>query len=370
MDFRLGGNAWGVHRVIQPHGGLPQAALKLDATLPPYDNEILVSLRRLQIDAASFRQLDEKHLSLRGLKGRSNPVEIAEPVLSVATGSPAAPRNDIAYKIYQIVAERGKMHNPVTNSGGVFLGKVSFVGPRHPLKKELKEGSEVISLVSLTLTPLTLEKISEVNTARDTVDATGHAIVFESGMVKKMPEDFNEGVALAALDVCGAPAQVKRLVRPGEKVLVIGLGKAGKTVAAMAHEMGGTVYGVDEDAKAVDWCAKNIPGHFAQINATAVQDVTGWVQTETRKSLVDVAVLATNIADTEMSAILPCRNGGRALFFGMQTSFQKVVLGAEGVGKDIQLLMGSGYVPGHADLMLNLLRNHKPLREWFEEKFT
>lgn len=338
MEFRLGGNSWGAHRVVTPQGGLPQAASYLNSDLPPYDNEIVVSLRKLQIDAASFYQLSGGGV--------------------------------VDQQIQKIVAERGKMHNPVTNSGGVFLGTVSFVGPRHPLKKELKEKDEVISLVSLTLTPLKLEKILRVDSKKDTVDVTGHAIVFESGMVAHLPNDFSEGVALAALDICGAAAQVKRLVRPGEKVLVVGLGKAGKTVATMAHSIGGTVFGIDENEEAVAWCQKNIPGHFSRINATHVQDVFGWVQTETRKALVDVTVLATNIADTEMSAILPCRNGGRALFFGMQTSFQKVVLGAEGVGKDIQLLMGSGYVPGHADLMLNLLRDQRPLREWFEEKFS
>jgi L-erythro-3,5-diaminohexanoate dehydrogenase len=188
-------------------------------------------------------------------------------------------------------------------------------------------------------------------------------------MVKRMPEDFSEGVALAAMDICGAPAQVKRLIHPRDKVLVVGLGKAGRSVVVQASQMGASVFGLDESEEAVVWCQKNVEGHFNRISASHVQDVHGWAAEETGKKLMDVTVSATSAPNTEMAAILPCREGGKALFFGMQTSFQKVVLGAEGVGKDIQLLMGSGYVPGHADLMFNLLRNHKPLRRWFEDKF-
>ena len=85
--------------------------------------------------------------------------------------------------------------------------------------------------------------------------------------------------------------------------------------------------------------------------------------------LFNKVVQVANVPETEMSAILSCCEGGEVLFFGMNTSFQRATLGVEGIGKDVKLLMGSGYVPGHDELMFDLLRNHKPLKEWFEEKF-
>ena len=45
-------------------------------------------------------------------------------------------------------------------------------------------------------------------------------------------------------------------------------------------------------------------------------------------------------------------------------------LGAEGVAKDITLLIGNGYVPGHADLALDLLRSEPCLRELFESRYA
>ncbi|MBI2339653.1 MAG: hypothetical protein HYU99_04715, partial [Deltaproteobacteria bacterium] len=136
-----------------------------------------------------------------------------------------------------------------------------------------------------------------------------------------------------------------------------------------AEEVGALVYGVDADLSAVAWCQANIKGHFAARDAAQPLEVYNWVNEMTRGALADMAVNSASCDGTEMSSVVSLRDGGKALFFGMRTSFQKTVLGAEGIGKDVILLMGSGYVPGHAELMLNLLRSHKPLKRWFEEKY-
>ncbi|MBI2339569.1 MAG: L-erythro-3,5-diaminohexanoate dehydrogenase [Deltaproteobacteria bacterium] len=358
MEFRPGGHPWGLNRVVKPKGVLPQSADRLEASLPIFDNEILVSVSKLQIDAASLRQL-------------MGEIPSSPPLSNLSAGCVAEGGGGgfLAQKILAIVAERGKMHNPKTNSGGVFLGTVEAIGPGHPQAKELRIGDPVVSLVSLTLTPLSIKEIGMVDEKKGQISVSGSAIVFESGSVRKMPADLSEGAVLAAWDVCGGPAQVKRTVREGEKILIIGLGKAGKAMACMAEEVGALVYGVDADLSAVAWCQANIKGHFAALDATHPMEVYTWVNEMTRGALADVAVNSASIEGTEMSGVVSCRDGGKALFFGMRTSFQKTVLGAEGIGKDVLLLMGSGYVPGHAELMLNLLRNHKPLQKWFEEKF-
>jgi len=329
----------GLHRVQKPSGFLPQAAKCLDASLPPYENEITVKVSMLQIDSASFKNLQNKGTS-------------------------------IATQICDIVSKSGKMHNPETNSGGVFLGNVSYVGSKHSLHQKIHEGDSVISLVSLSLTPLHIEKVIEVDFDRERVLIDGHAIIFESGMISLIPKNFKEGVALAALDICGAPAQTKRLVKKGDTLLVLGLGKAGKTIALQGELNGAHVLGIDPDPEAVLWCQKNLKGTFEKLDATNPVSVLEWVESKNRRSLLpDIVISAVNAPGCEISAILPVKQGGQVLFFGMNTSFGRAVLGAEGIGKDVTLLMGNGYVPGHADLMFNLLQDHKVLREWFEEKF-
>ena len=52
------GNRYGVHRVLEPEGVLPQPAIRLDNDFSEiYDNEILCDVATLNIDAASFTEL-------------------------------------------------------------------------------------------------------------------------------------------------------------------------------------------------------------------------------------------------------------------------------------------------------------------------
>ena len=123
------------------------------------------------------------------------------------------------------------MQNPVTGSGGMFIGTVARVGPRSK-GADLKAGDKIASLVSLSLTPLKIAKILKIHPEIDRVEVEAQAVLFESGIYAKLPEDMDEGLALAALDVAGAPAQAAKLVKPGQSVLILGAGgKSGMLVA-------------------------------------------------------------------------------------------------------------------------------------------
>jgi len=70
-----------------------------------------------------------------------------------------------------------------------------------------------------------------------------------------------------------------------------------------------------------------------------------------------------------MSAILPVKDDGTVYFFSMATSFTKAALGAEGCGKDINMIIGNGYTKGHAEITLNELRENPKIREMFDSKY-
>ena len=198
---QLKGNKYGTHRVIEPKGVLTQAAWKIDNDMTKrYSNEIICDVISLNIDSASFTQISE-----------------------VCGGD----EKKIGEMIMSIVAERGKQQNPVTGSGGMFIGKVAYIGD--DLKdRDLKVGDKIASLVSLSLTPLKIEKILAVHKEIDRVDIVGQAVLFESGIYAKLPDDMSEPLALAALDVAGAPAQARKLPKEGDSVLILGAnGKSG-----------------------------------------------------------------------------------------------------------------------------------------------
>lgn len=343
--MRPGGDHYGCHRVLSPPNVFPQAAERLDASLPAYEDEIVLKVDRLNLDSASFRQLKE-----------------------AAHGD----ERTMAREILQIVRARGKMHNPVTNSGGTLLGTVEEVGPAAQ-KKGFRKGERLVTLVSLTLTPLHLDGIEGIDMDREQVAVRGHAILFESGIAHRLPPDFPESLALAVFDVCGAPAWIPHLLKVGETVVVMGAGKAGVLVAAEARKKvgkGGHVIVLEKDTVSIE-SAKGLSFLEAVLEADLLdaRQTLKIVSQATGARMADLVVNCVNVPGTEMATILAAKRSGTALFFNMATRFQSAVLGAEGVGHETKLFMGNGYYPGHADLALNLVREFPDLRRWFEKRF-
>jgi L-erythro-3,5-diaminohexanoate dehydrogenase len=338
---------YGLSRVVGEKGVLPQRARKLDPSLPCREAELLIDVESLNIDAASFKQI----------KGEVG----AEPAR-------------IAARIQEIVRERGKMQNPVTGSGGMLLGRVKEIGPRHPAREVLKPGDRIATLVSLSLTPLVIEEIKAVHPEIDRVDIRGHAILFASGIYAKLPTDMPDTLVLAALDVCGAPALVARYVRPGMTVAVLGAGKSGALCLAQARrdlQGKGRLLALDISEKALEALSGiGLCDVALKVDATQGVDVMEAVSRATGGGLCDLVVNCASVGNTEMASILSVKDGGTVIFFSMATSFTAAALGAEGVGKDVTMLVGNGYAPGHADLTLDLLRAEPALRKLFETRYV
>ena len=346
--MRPNGNRYGTHRVVEPLGTLPQPAQKLDNTMEIYDNEMLIDVSALNIDSASYTQI------------RHACSDDAEQMKKM---------------ILSIVDERGKMQNPVTGSGGMLIGTVREIGPNFRSNTRVKVGDRIATLVSLSLTPLKIKEIKHLDPQHDQVDVDAQAILFESGLVAVLPPDMPERLALAALDVAGAPAQVDRLVTEGDIVCLIGGGgKSGILCCYQAMQNVGP-YG---KVIVVEYSEKNaqrikdmgLATDVIVADATNVMDVYNKVMAITGGRGTDVTINNVNVPNTEMTSILITKGRGCVYFFSMATSFTRAALGAEGVGKDISLIVGNGYARGHAELTLNILRESEPIRRLFEELYA
>ncbi len=333
---------YGLSRVVGQAGILPQQANRLDPSLPLREDELLVDVDTLNVDAASFRQLERR-----------------------ADGDSA----EMIEAIRSIVRQRGKLQNPVTGSGGMLLGTVREVGREHPAAGRVAPGARVATLVSLTLTPLELSRIESIDMRSDRVRVRGHAILFASGLFVELPNDLPEGLALGALDVCGAPALTARHVRRGDRVLVIGAGKSGALCCAQAKRSGASqVLAYDVSRPAVEELAQLGYAEPLVGDATQGLEVLRAVERATGGQLCDLVINVASVARTEMGGLLSVREGGTVLFFSMATSFAQAALGAEGIGKDATLLIGNGYARGHAELTLQLLRDEPKLRALLEKR--
>jgi L-erythro-3,5-diaminohexanoate dehydrogenase len=334
----------GLHRVLEPAGALPQAAARLDASPAIGPDEVRLRVSRLNLDAASFRQLATKH-----------------------AGDGGAVRREVL----EIVEARGKMQNPVTGSGGMLVGVVDEVGPASPLG--LSVGDRVASLVSLSLTPLRItDGLADWDGRSEQVPAQGHAILFGRSIAARLPDDLPGELAMAVLDVCGAPALVHRVVAGYERpsVAVIGgAGKSGSLALAAARRAGAraTVGVAPVEHEATLLRASGLSDHVTLADARDPVALAAAV-TGALGGPADVTVVCVDVPGCEHGAILATADRGTVIFFSMATSFSAAALGAEGLAADVTMLVGNGYVPGHAEMALDLLRTEPGVRGLFERR--
>jgi L-erythro-3,5-diaminohexanoate dehydrogenase len=349
------GSPLGLHRVIEPPGVLPQAAWRLDTDPAIWPDEVLIDVERLNLDAASFRQL-------RQASG-GDPVAMKAAVLGIVT-------------------ERGKMQNPVTGSGGMLTGVVREAGQHSTLG--LKPGDRVATLVSLSLTPLAItDGLAGWDGTSEQVPCRGHAILFGRSIAAVLPDDLPVPLSLAVMDVCGAPALTHRVVSQasqtsvdGPVVAVLGAaGKSGSLSAAAARRAGaGLVIGVvpDEREAAALRAAPAGNGSAGLADQVVVADATNPIVVsqaiQQAGGPADVTVVCVDVPGCEGGAILSTAQRGTVIFFSMATSFTAAALGAEGVAADITMLIGNGYSAGHAKLAFDLIRSEPGVRQIFEDR--
>ncbi len=341
-------SALGAHRVLEPAGVLPQVAWKLDPTPVAHPNEILCDVEALNIDSASFRQIAEVN---------------------------GGDVDHVAAHVMALVEERGKHHNPITGSGGMFVGRVRAIGQALAPTCDLAVGDRIASLVSLTLTPLHIAAIERIDMATGRAWVRGTAILFATSLYAKLPADFSDDVALAVLDVAGAPAQVQRLARAGQTIAILGAdGKSGILSCAQARErvgMGGRIVGIAPDRTTAAARLLLEHGYVDAFVEADARDALGLIDAipAMLPELADLTINCVNVAGTELSSILLTKDRGTVYFFSMSTSFTAAALGAEGIAKDVTMIIGNGYAKGHAATALQTLRDHPPIAKYFAARY-
>jgi L-erythro-3,5-diaminohexanoate dehydrogenase len=328
----------GADRVLEPVGSLPQPAERLDASGPVRRFELELAVERLCLDSTSHREI----------RARTD-----------------GDADRMAARILEIVRARGKMHNPATDSGGILLGTVESAG--EGFSDRPPPATRIVTLASLTLTPLRLEAITGLDPASPQVEVTGTAYVFDRAPWAALPDDIPLGTALDLFDVCSAASHTRALAPADGTVCVLGAGHAGRLALAAARDSmeAGTVVAVDVDPEATERVTSL---GLCDIGVTA--DLRNPLATlrEMRSAGVpaaDLTVVVVNAADCEPTAILITAGSGTVLFFSMATNFSAAALTPDGLSSEVRMLIGSGYAPDRGAYALDLFRRTPALRECF-----
>jgi L-erythro-3,5-diaminohexanoate dehydrogenase len=252
----------------------------------------------------------------------------------------------------------------------MLVGTVEEVGEESPLG--LRVGDRVATLVSLTLTPLVIEDgLHRWDGGSEQVPCDGYAVLFGRSIAAVLPDDLPTDLSLSVMDVCGAPALTARIVKGYDAPTVAVVGGAGKSgslslAAARAAGAGRTIGVVPHQAEA------DLLQGVELADAVAIADARDPIALRDAVAAAggpaDVTVVCVDVPGCEGGAILATAEGGTVIFLSMATSFSAAALGAEGLAADVRMLVGNGYVPGHAAHAMDLLRSDAGVRALFERR--
>ena len=200
----------GLGRSLEPSNSTLQPAWKIDNDMTLRPGEILISVKIINLNHTSFNELVDE-------------IDFDEVFFRK--------------RIMDIIAQRGKLHNPVTGTGGMLFGRVLKMDPQYKNLYNVKVGDDIISLTSLSVTPIHLDNIISVDFNRAQLMVEGQCILFSNSPITKIPPDLPPKVVVSALDEAGAPTKAYQITSPGDRVLILGAsGKSGALVAHAVHK--------------------------------------------------------------------------------------------------------------------------------------
>lgn len=337
---------YGIHRSVEPRNVLPQSAWRLDNGTDIRPDEILIDVETLDIDASTFRKF-----------------------LTESNGNPAA----VGEAILAVVRTRGKLHHPVTDAGGILLGRVARIGRAVEGQIPLQEGDRVVTLASLAWTPLALTRIREIRSDVGQIDVDGQAVLFPGSLYTTLPSDLPERLVLGVLNVAGAPAMTAKIVREGDRVVVIGCGKSGLLClhqATHATRRADKVIAIDRSPDACRLVESlGLADVVVRVDATDPLAVHREVDRLTSGLLADTVINVVTTPGTEGGSILATKDGGTLYFYSTATSFSAAALQAEGLAREIRMMIGSRYTKGWVEMTLGILRTNAALRQHLAARY-
>ena len=120
---------FGLDRVIEPKGNVPVAAWKLDNSEKLKSKELKISVNLIDFERGNFNQ-----------------------ICSICQYD----ESKIKERIFKIVNERNKLHNPYTESSGLFTGIIEEISPDFEIQEDFCEGDRVVCITPLAGMPLNI----------------------------------------------------------------------------------------------------------------------------------------------------------------------------------------------------------------------
>ena len=335
---------YGLKRVAEPQYVLPTSAWKLDNSRNIYPNELRISVRRIHLEGTSFKQICTE----------SNYNE-----------------EKIKQKIIDIIIRRGKLHNPVTDTGGLAFGTVEEIGEEFYNPQNLKVGDTIICNASLASVPIQIENILAIDHVFNQIDASGYAILHDHVPIIKIEEDMPVNLLLYTLDESGTLYRLSQLAEGQSKFLIVGnnmitnlifgyvirrqVGAKGEIVCLLDKKTGMQVMG--------DGIDQLIAHVFNEVHFLNILKPIHAVERLKLNQQFDLSVNCAEIPGAETINILATKAGGTVLFANLINNLKISLYITESISKPLNVENAEGYLEDEETFDIALVRE---LADYFE----
>lgn len=335
---------YGIKRVLEPQHVLPTSAWRLDNSRNIYSDELRVSIKRIHLEGTGFKQIctevndDEKK---------------------------------IKQQIIDIVIRRGKLHNPVTDTGGLVMGVIEEIGEKYNNPTGLKIGDKIICNVSVASVPMYIEDITSVNKAFNQVEATGYAIIHDMIPIVKMPEELPLDLMMFTLDQSGTLFRLHQLIGNSKKFLVVGnsmltnllygyvirreIGAEAEIVCLFDKRTSMRMAG-----KSIDELIEKVFNEVHFINILRPMECMKQLDAE---SLFDLSINCSEIPGAETINILATKPEGTVLFANLINNLNIALYITESMSKPLYVRCAEGYLNGYDNFDMEIVRELAPYLE-------
>ncbi len=335
---------YGTKRVLEPQYVLPTSAWKLDNSRDIYPNEMRVSIKRIHLEGTSFKQICTET--------NNNEERIRQ-------------------KIIDITIRRGKLHNPVTDTGGLVCGVVEEIGAEYENPNGLKPGDTVICNTSLASLPIYIENINEIEYTFNQIEATGYVIVHDRIQVVQVEENVLSALLLFALDQSGTLLRLSDLAEGKSRFLIVGnnmitnllfgyairrkIGEQGEIVCLLDKKTGISISGGGIDSL--------IAKVFSQIHFLDILKPVEALEKLNADALFDLSVNCAEIPGAETINILATRPKGTVLFANLINNLNIALYITESISKELDVRSAEGFLDGYDKFDMELVSEVAPYFE-------
>lgn len=341
---------FGLERVMEPTGVFPPVAWKIDNGRELREGEARVALEQIHLEWDNFQQI---------------------------CNSCGFEEDKIKSKIMDIVEKRGKLQNPFTGSGGVFMGKVEEISENFGPDTDLTVGERICCITSLGGIPINIEEIYDIDYDYGQFKCRGYAIIFEASPVFKVDPTLEANYTLAAIDEAGSIAGSFDIATEHQcnKVAIIGRNvHTCLLYAATLREAIGPEYNVI--AVMDKYYTQDIPKEELEkvmkplIKETFFVDLSEPVRSYeeiVRKKRdfkqVDMVIITEDISGSESIGMLLVKPFGCAYFTSFANNYSKAVLCAESMGKVVLTYAFDQFVQDYPRFTMQIVHALKPKLE-------